>query len=277
MTAPKIPTGIGVYIRSLRESPRPDPKQHAKWLSDHGVSWAAIGTIWQDTDKDGTPRNRWINRPGVVLGLAHELANIGVAPHIWGYPWHDRMPEFVEAFSKCLHSDIPMAGFLPDPELGMKRHPEAAREMFRQLRELNPFMMLGITSYGFPKGHPTIPWEEWSEPGEEGNWTLDADYYSPQLYDQSTAGVNKGVQQSLDLGFDAIIPSFGAFRRIRLDERWWFPRMDKKQFEQHMAAFLWAKKQFSALICWSENLINSECWPVVQKFAERYNFSGTGQ
>lgn len=240
----------------------------ARHFADHGIRWAAIATVWFDHPKGGQPRKVWMNRPVDVLRLAEQLSLHEVKPHIWGYPWHGRIQEFLDCTSACLDGTV--VGVLPDPELGLKGFPGDAHELFLGLRHLNPYLMLGMTSYGFPRGHHLFPWEEWAEPGVTGDWQLDADYGSPQLYDQSKTKVKDGIKQWIDLGFDAICPSYGVYKVIKKDGKTSYRSMSPTELRSHLRAFTESGHNLPAAIGWAENLVAADCWPVIAEFAERF-------
>lgn len=264
----QAPKGMALYVRSITRSRHGTPKEFAKRCADSGLGWIALGGPWHDTKGD-----RWINSPTVIKGYAAELAAAGVRPHIWGYPWHDRIERFVDDLGKATNDSI--IGWLLDPELGLKQHPAAARALVQLCRQANPYRELGFTSYGLPMGHRTFPFAEFAEPGGYDP-TKECDYGSPQLYDTPQARILVGMSDYASLGFDAVVPSFGLYKWAKQDASKPLSGKNRKavpmqpwELEQHLLHFLDSDVPVEAMIGWAENFANRGLWQVLARWSER--------
>lgn len=279
MRKPEAPHGLGLYIRAMPNN-RTKIMQRAKRMADHGIKWAAIGSCWQDQDRHTRADTvRVMNPASRVHIIIEALLKYGIEPHLWGYPWRGREQQFVEIMGAASTPDV--KGWLIDPELGLKksrRDPEhdtmeevlnAAKALFWACVDHNPYMLIGFTSYGFVKGHPTFPWEGFADKG--GFDPLkECDYGSPQLYDQSLSDIRRGLQQYRDIGTDIIVPSYGTYRFSRNEDGdRTYPRMNYAQLRAHLQAFASLKDEFKiqAMIGWSEMQIRQDAWRAIAEFA----------
>lgn len=269
---PPAPRGMSLYVRAISSSRHGTPKQFAKKVSDHGLPWIALGGPWHE-DRGGQNRDRFMNTPTTIRKYAEALAAAGVAPHVWGYPWWSRVAEFVEDMEKC--SPEVVTGWLLDPELGMKKHASEAAELVHLCRESNPYRVLGFTSYGMSKGHPTFPWDEFAEPG--GFYPMEeCDYGSPQLYDTPKAKVVQGMREYSELGFDVVVPSFGLYKWVRKDPSQPLSSKNRKavplsvdELNRHLLSFVDSEIPVQAMIGWAENFCNGPLWRVLQEWQAR--------
>lgn len=261
----EAPKGLGLYLRYVKLS---TVAERAKEMKDHGLTWAVIAGPWHDRSGE-----RWINKPYRVQQIAEILANAGIDPHIWGYPWHDRIDLFIEQMIECTSELI--VGWLLDPELGLKGHLEAAKLLFRKAREHNPFMLIGLTSYGLPMLHHTFPFAAFARSGHRGDILVECDYGSPQLYDVPEAQVKRGVQGYHDIGFDHVVPSFGLYKYVRRDPDVAISRENRKavsktaeELDRHLSHFFNTGVKVPGLVGWAENFIAPEHWHVLAIWAE---------
>lgn len=269
------PTGLALYLRALSKKRHGTPKELAKKLADAGLRWAAIGGPWHDDPKKG---NRWLNRPEEILRYSEALAAAGVQAHVWGYPWHDRVDAFVEDLLAC--TGPATSGWLLDPELGFKGHVAEAGDLFRKsraaLEDRNPYIALGLTSYGLPRGHRSFPFEAFAEPGVEGDPLVECDYGSPQLYDVPEKRVLEGLADYAELGFDAVVPSFGVYKFVKADPALPLSGKNRKavsktpeELEAHLGDFIDSPVEVRGLIGWAFNFVNPGLWRVLSRWAER--------
>jgi hypothetical protein len=262
---------LALYVRSIKKSRHGTPKAFAKLCADNGLRWVALGGPWHDVRKV-VPTEIWINRPSTIKRYADALSAAEVKPHVWGYPWHDRVEEFVRDMSRCTGGSI--VGWLLDPELGLKRHPAAARELVRLCRERNPYLSLGFTSYGLPHGHRTFPFDEFAEPG--GFYPFkECDYGSPQLYDMPKVRVRKGMTDYAALGFDVVVPSYGTYKWVKRDLSKPMNRKNRRavpmpvaELDAHMQDFMVSEVPVRAMVGWAENFVGRPQWRVLAKWAE---------
>jgi hypothetical protein len=267
---------MSLYVRAISKARHGTPAKFAKLCADHGLKWVAIGGPWHE-DRKGKNLDRVMNKPGKVRQYAEALAKVGVTPHVWGYPWWTRVEKFVEDMERYDCSVID--GWLLDPELGMKRHPKEAAQLVHLCRESNPYRILGFTSYGLSKGHPTFPWDEFAEPG--GFYPLkECDYGSPQLYDTPKKRVMQGMSEYAELGFDVVIPSFGLYKWTKRDpaqgSRLANGKRNRKavslkpaELNAHLLSFVDSEVPVEAMIGWAENFVNRPLWRTLHEWSER--------
>lgn len=276
------PKGMALYVRGISQSRHGSSVQFAKKCADHGLKWIAIGGPWHEDRKvDGKVKNkdRRINKPDTIKRYAEQLAKRGVVPHIWGFPWWSRIEKFVEAMEECSCSAID--GWLLDPELGMKGHPLEAAKLVHLCRAANPYRILGFTSYGLPRVHPNFPWEEFARPA--GFYPLEeCDYGSPQMYDVPKSRVVQGMAEYAELGFDALVPSFGLYKWIKRDREYKMnirlpngqinrraTPLSAQELNSHLLSFIDTPIPVQAMIGWSDNFCEGALWRVLSQWAER--------
>lgn len=268
------PTGIGLYLRALRTRKYGQPEELARRFADHGVSWVAIGGPWHEANS-----KRWINRPANIPKWAEAFGVYGIEAHVWGYPWHNRVEEFVEDMLACSRDYTP-DGWLLDPELGFKRYPEEALELFHTSRaalaSLNKIALLGMTSYGIPKGHRSFPFESFAKVEFKGHPLEEVDYGSPQLYYLPEKRVQDGLDQWEELGFDEIVPSFGNYKFVQKDPN--LPNSPRNrravaktgpELDTHLGHFIDSDVPIRGMIGWAHNFVTRAQWVVLRKWADR--------
>jgi hypothetical protein len=263
----KSPDGLALFVRRLSARRHLSPHSFAKKCSDHGLKWIAIGAVWHDVMR-GKERNIYINKPEIISDYARALHAAGVIPHIWGYPWHDRIDRFVEEMEKCSISEI--AGWLLDPELGLKGHPDQAGELFKKSRALNPYRLLGMSSYAFPDFHKNFPFSKFASRSCRGDLMLECDYGCPQLYDMDRKGIIKGISAYDNLGFDNVVPAFGIYK--------WDVRRGKRiarpytpgELDTHLKLYRYLPVHIRAGIGWAENFMNDALWDKISEWADMF-------
>jgi hypothetical protein len=224
-----------------------------------GITWVAIGGPWHD--RRGM---RWMNRPSRVHRYAEAIDASGIDVHIWGYPWHDTVPQFVKRMSECTNDYV--KGWLLDPELGLKKHTDEAVALYKKSRNATPGLVLGMTSYGLPYGHKTFPWKAFAK----------SDYGSPQLYTYSKSQIDRiarGMEGWTALGYDVVIPSFGTYKWVKKDESLPLSSTNRRgimmsgaELRDHMSGFLPCR----AMIGWAENLVSKSAIPVLKEFSSKF-------
>uniref|UniRef100_A0A6M3J7J6 Glycoside hydrolase n=1 Tax=viral metagenome TaxID=1070528 RepID=A0A6M3J7J6_9ZZZZ len=273
------PRGMGLYVRHLTENRHGSPADFGRLLTDHGVSWVAIGGPWQD--RDGS---RWVNRPEVVERYSEGLLDVGVLPWVWGYPWWDRPQEWLDRMMRCVSADT--AGVIVNAELGVKGHPEVARRLFTELRRALPRLPIALSSYGVARWHgdgrpetvSDFPWEAFGGHMSEGAHQAECDCSMPQVYELSERLMGMALRQHVELGFDLLVPSFGAFHHVTT------PIADggtKKmavsylpgELRIHLDRLMACRKAvpFDGLICWADNWLMARpaLWRVIAEYADR--------
>lgn len=268
------PRGLALYVRKITKNRHKSPFRFAKLCADHGLKWIALATIWHD--RKGGNREIVINSVSVVNEYSQALAEAKVNPHIWGYPWHNRIKLFVSQTAAYLNPHI--VGVLLDPELGLKDHFTEAVELFKAIRALNPYLLVGLTSYGLPRGHRNFPFGAFAEAGERGNVDVECDYGSPQLYDLPEGRILEGLADYDRLGFDHIIPSFGNYKHVKgEDGKKRAISLTAAELERHLNHFVASSVPIPGAIGWAENFMNPSLWDVLARWAVIFEQGGTIQ
>jgi hypothetical protein len=256
-----IPQGIGLYLRHL-DPKKSDPTRLADKYAKRGVSWVAIGGPWHD-EKNTV----WVNKPLQAQLYTDAFKKVGISAHIWGYCWHDRIERFVRNMAECTNGAVD--GWLLDPELGLKGRPQEAAGLFAQSRaQMGANRVLGMTSYGLPRGHKTFPFEAFAKPGV-ANAEVEVDYGSPQLYVVGEAQVKQGLADWKKLGFDVIIPSFGNYKFVAApggDETKTAVSKTGPELDEHLSHFMSSATSIQAMIGWSSGFVTREQWEVLSKW-----------
>jgi len=265
--------GIGLYLRAMKPS---TISARVKRMADNDVSFAAIATIWQDKNRQtGEPEDRAVNKPDVCKRIADELVAQGITPLVWGYPMRGRHQQFADAIKASMTGDV--AGILLDPELRMKHRnqrvaAQGARDLLWTCTQINPYMSILFTSYGFIKGHATFPWAEFfPKDGKMPYGKITA--WSPQLYDQSASRIARSLREYNDAGATMIVPSFGTYRFDKgEDGKTNYPRMTYAQLGTHLKRFEGHRGTYNikAMIGWSEMQITKGGWRAIAECADRF-------
>src|SRR5258706_517386 len=111
----QVVTGTALYFRAISNTYTPQKLvEHCQKL---GLSWAAIGAVWQQPDK-ATKRLKtsMMNSVEKCRLFLDALALAGIAPYVWGYPWDGGTDEFIRLMDEASGDH---KNFLLDPELGM--------------------------------------------------------------------------------------------------------------------------------------------------------------
>lgn len=240
-----LPKGIGLYFLRLPA----DPADTARRLAQGGIRWVALGAAWHDADE-----TKLMNPPDRIADFAKGMRAAGITPHLWGYPWHDRVDRFVSDLRSCTTADI--AGWLLDPELGFKGQPNALADLVQKARSAGPAGPLGLTSFGNTK----VDFPFASAAG--------VDYGSPQLYTVDASGVRAGLAGWSAIGLPALIPSFGLYTSDGGKNR----KKTAAELDAHLAAFDVAG--IGAMIGWSYPWIDDSHWPVLKKVSDRLAGAG---
>jgi hypothetical protein len=269
-----VPTGIGLYLRALKIKTVADARALGKKFSDNGLSWVAVAGPWHDRAGE-----RWMNPPATVQRALDGIACCGIGAHVWGYPWWDRVEKFVDDMCLASGRGVGLAGWLLDPELGLKGHTEEATRLFRQSRAAldavgEPSVVLGLTSYGLPRGHRNFPFAAFGKPGKAGR-LLECDYGSPQLYDVPAGRVLEGLADYAKIGFDTVVPSFGCYRFVKRDPGLPLTGANRKavpktpeELEAHLMDFVRSPVPVRGMIGWAENFVGPGQWRVLARWAE---------
>lgn len=272
MRTPLAPKGMGLFLRAYPSQPRLIDER-VKRMADNGITWAAIGALWQKGQSDGKA-DFWINPPERCHVIAECMEAHGMHPYLWGYPW--KMREIAFGRAMRLASAECVRGVLIDPEKGLKDKSkklaiEAGERLFWEMVKVNPYWAVGFTSYGLPKGHPTFPWDAFFESG--GFDPLkECDFGCPQLYDEEPEHIARGLREYRALGTDVLVPAFGTYKFSKNAQgEMETPRMNPDELRTHLQRFFDLRDEFrfEAMIGWSETQVRDDCWSVLSEFAAR--------
>lgn len=250
-----MPEGLGVYIRTLSQGIHGTPRQASRIASEHGVSFVAILTHWQERTKQ-----RLYNQNHIVA-YAEAFDSMGIDVHLWGYPWvgyEGLYIDTVRAYSDKLGDTC--AGWIVDPELGYKWIGPATSEddcksgairlMDGLIDAMDEGLDLGVTSYGMARWHWNFPWLTFLQYG----------WHSPQVYGMATPALRSSYRSWRRYGSKTkmlpSIASYGATDEHQLDN--WLEGFD-------------AVEQFPGAVVWSWRQISRLEWRILAKWAERFN------
>lgn len=285
------PVGMGLYARRLGTSNN-GPKKLAKKAADHGLEHLELMGPWQEPNAD---RSRIITRTpnGIekLLRYSEALAAENVTPLVWFYPWAGEENRILDFLGRLMDRGAPIAGFLPDPELGSKwkgrsrkthggtmrgaqgeairgstrtsrTHAKAsAVKLMRGLAELVESHAslrkhgIGVTSYGVLRYHKTLPIEELLN-------TVPV-WLSPQLYTATPELIDDAIYDWRNRVGDPssqepeVVPSFATFG----------PNSGLKLLH-HLISFIDGHENVHGLIGWSVPQTSAREWDVISLFAD---------
>lgn len=158
------PRGVGIYLRHITRERYGTPEQAAARATDHGLTFAAFPSIWQER---GAVRD--LNASPIEEEYAAAFLARGVEVIVWGYPelGHEAAfaAELVRHARRCGAS-----GVLVDAEKPYKGHAAETRALLELVVDsLDEGLGLGVTSYG------RLDWHK-LEALEDYGWL------SPQVY-----------------------------------------------------------------------------------------------
>lgn len=200
-----LPTGGGVFVRSLADTGSPD--ECVAFMRSHGVTWIAAMAIWQN---ETTPSNRANKNLHQQYGEALRAAGLGY--WLWGFPWPGKESEFVDAIIAAADASGAL-GVIIDPEKPYRGTRGAGKLLVDKLMPAcaERDILLGFTSYGSPWYFQDFPWSEFR----------DVHFAINQAYDAENKGDPSFPSRSQEayraLGFDAIIPGLGAFSKTETE------------------------------------------------------------
>lgn len=187
----------GIYIRQIKESIHGTPEKLAQEAESLNLAFVPILVIWQDLGVTKTINSKLLSE------YATALAEVGVEPWIWGYPWVGREEQFIERIQWAIEQG-PCRGVLIDPELGYQfkvASEDEVRKGARRLCEgvidcLNESMNVGVTSYGAAHVQRRFPWDHFC-----------MGFGSPQFYTATEEQIKRGVASWREHGWITLIPS----------------------------------------------------------------------
>jgi len=161
-------TGKGIYLWQIRHTLGGDPEKIAEAVSDAGMSH-----VWMKV-ADGPGRYN-IDPQGkdLVPELIEELGKRGIA--CWGWQYvYGRYPELEAQRAVQRINELDLDGFVVNAEGEYKSAgADNARTYMRELRRGAPNLLIGLSSYRFPRLHATFPFDAFLEY---------CDFNAPQVY-----------------------------------------------------------------------------------------------
>jgi len=199
-----MPAGKGIFVQSVEmATPKGTPAAVAARAQDLGLSWVALLSIWQHSDRD-----RIYNMvPETIVACAK--VNIGV--YLWGWPQYgaSRIDRFVMHMSQQFEQNA-VDGIIMNAEAPLYGKPGPATSLCTEIRGRLPDASIGLSSYGNPTLHPRFPWAPFAKV---------CDYGAPQIYDSDHNLGPKYPQQCFagwrKVGFsragkEILVPTWGA-------------------------------------------------------------------
>lgn len=279
-----LPVGLGLFFRNM---PRSQVETRVKRVVDNGITFVAIPGPWYDIDpKTKKPVQKWINKPTEAQYIMEICDKHGLKTFAWGYP----MNGFETSFALDIHCcTIPATiGVLPDPELRSKGKDEnrdgrvdeaemrkaylSNRALYWELTKQNPYWVIGFTSYGLIRQHPTLPWSAFAIPGEFDPIN-ECHFASPQLYDEELTDMEKSMRQYTDIGFDHLIPAYGTYKfSTNASGKRITPSMTETELDRHLTRLesLRPTYKFNAIIGWSEAQVTAGGWRALSRHASNW-------
>lgn len=272
------PTGLALYVRRITRRRHGAPEAFARRCADHGLQWIAIGGPWQERGDDGRVRTRLINPIDVCRRYMDALAEAGVEPWVWGYPWLGEEEAFADAMASCA-GDHRRA--ILDPELGA--NPSKARRGDGKLaaeagaRELvglmaDRFDACGLSTYGSGvrlKWFPLYAYARALVERFEGRTFIGGQTYTvdEQAVDRSTADFARAAERVAGEGWRSkieVVPNFGTYSRVGGKVR----AKSAEELHWHLSGFVDDGEEIRALIGWAENFVGREQWKVLARWAD---------
>ena len=194
---PLMPTGTGVFARTLRTHTHGTPAELARRCRDHGISFVPLLGLWQTPTADQFRNDRTLD------AYADALHAAGVGVWLWGYPHAGREGPFARAMVLRARR-IRARGLILDPEVSYRGRLAAMRSLIAHvLDELDESLGVGFSSYGIPRLHQRFPWRA----AEGIGWG------APQFYRARPARIPAAMSEWAQLGWThqlPVLPTFGA-------------------------------------------------------------------
>lgn len=281
--------GLGLYVRAISRKRHGTPKEFAARMKRCGLSWIAIGVIFQ-LEKG----NRILNSPETVQRYTEALRAAGIRVFVWGYPWQGREDVFAAAMSD---SDPSIDEALLDPELGanparstkaaaMKKAEIHASTLVRRMRE-EGFTTCGLSTYGTVKNIRFFPLAAYLEallvhfPGQcfaGGQTYTDDSKIDMSMKDFLDAIDRAGFAGNFtgDPPRDPIqlVPNFGLYSWKTVGGKRKARAKTPEELASHLFEFVDDDEPVDALIGWAENFLTTAQEPELARFARTLERGG---
>ena len=264
----EVVTGIALYLRNMHPPHTPTLRVEraaadlAKRLKRIGMSWVAIGGVWQEAGSSS-----FMNSPEECAIYRKAFHDVDMAVYVWGYPWVGQEQHFVDGMFECA-GDEPL--FLLDPELGMNPSRSqaglaagdlSARMLVHGLRA-GGAKRIGLSTYG---GVPSwFPLEAFLEAGVDfaGGQT----YTDDNTIDTSIASFVRRVEKAKSSA--QIVPNYGLYARGPDGKA---RSKTMSELIAHTTEFINEGEPVRAAIGWAENFLTlaheRALWDFSQKIA----------
>jgi hypothetical protein len=239
-----LPSGLGMFASGLEACGT--PSQVEAQVRASGISWVAVLADWQYRAR---PTRRW-NTDSRALDYLAAIRSGGAAVWVWGWPVPGKETEFCQQITERALA-WGAVGIILDVEAPYYRQRAAGARLLDEAltRAHAEGMAVGLTSFGAPWWHSTLPWAELGR----------ADFGVPQIYDS---------KNNLGPGYPA--RALAAWRAMGFDGRSLipaFPTYGKTPAEltAHLALF----PASAAAIGWQWRTTRGAEWALVRRFGER--------
>lgn len=219
------------------------------------ITWVALGTVWFEKGKD----LRKINTVETIRKVAEAYSKY-TNVFLWGYPQPDSIDEFVSYMHDCTDVNH-VKGWLIDPEIGFKGEPKKASDLVYKCRDIDPYMILGMTTYGAAHWHKDFPYESFK----------DVDFASPQVYNFSEK-LKRDSFREYDKIFKKVIPSTALFHKgpsgkfVRTTQE-----LLRKEFDTTFKA---SDKEIDSVIMWQDAFHDSVKKQIIQEYGTKIRTVG---
>lgn len=209
---PKVPRGVGTFVRNLKADGKPNAVEFAERAERIGLGWVAL---LGETFNDGMATGVYDKD---LPEYAAELRKRGIQVWVWGWPTPADQDKFVADLARQVER-TQAEGVIIDaegPYTGNRQdRRDAARELGRAFKRKG--ITFGVTSFG---GGPAIfgrnafPWNEFAEHAAFG---------MPQIYDPRTGDRARKMLATWteDTPFPVIIPILDANNEPTVMRGWW--------------------------------------------------------
>jgi hypothetical protein len=264
--------GTALYLRNMHGAGTSIPAVEkaaaafAKRAQAMGLSWMAIGAIWQDLDHLANIDTRFLNSPGECAVYRKALRDVGIVPYVWGYPWLGGESKFLDGMAECAGAD---GLYLLDPELGanpsqrthateMIKANAGARLIVDGLRARGARVILLSTFGGVPKWFPLRAYLKANIDGAGGQT-----YTDDARIDGSIATFAREMREYDPEGDAQVVPNFGTYARVDGKVR----SKTAAELRTHLDEFVNEGEDVRAAIGWAENFVTPAQEPVLAEFA----------
>lgn len=293
-------SGCGLYIRALQQSKQGTPKQAAKRAADHGISFVAIMSIWQDIRKGKFRHLRGNLLRDKFLRYFEAFHAKDIKVGTWFYPWGGHEDRLLDDLAR-LCEEVELDFLLDDGELGHKW----TTKRRRRRRRVGGVNDTGTMRGGQREAFDGVPaqgtraeriaqvtklWDGLEELVRIHNircgagataygiagyhptfpWRTKlerAEFLSPQLYTATPKQVDLGIRQWYGFAGEADVP-FDA-RKDLIASIGTFGKNSEAKLDHFLGSFVDGEESLDGFIAWSWRQTSRLEWRVLARWAER--------